>query len=60
MSEQAQVREGREARMLDIAETCDKVSNLHRKWLRQGHHVVTEVDGMLVRRLIRLLVEEWV
>lgn len=49
----------RVARIQDVADQLERVLQLHKKLLR-AKHVVTETDGMTVRRLIRLLVEEWV
>ena len=51
-------RDERNARIEDTAQQCDRVAAMLRK-IKRGH-VCSDTDGMIVRRLIRLLVGEWV
>lgn len=46
------------ARMQDVKEQAEKVAAIHARMMRGEK--LKDLDGMIVRRLIRLLVAEWV
>lgn len=45
------------AAIKDVKDTCDRVAKIHARMLRGEDP--KEVDWLIVRRLIRLLVAEW-
>lgn len=47
------------AAIKDVMEQCEKVRALHARMLRTPGKI-SETDAMMVRRLIRTLVAEWV
>ena len=57
--DEVSVMDERAARIQDSIEQCDRVKRVLLK-IKQGREPVSDVDGRVVRRLIRLLVEEWV
>ena len=48
----------REARITVVAELCQKVKSIHLAMLRG--ETPSNLDGVIVRQLVRRLVEEWV
>lgn len=58
MSTDTQDERERKARLERDIEQCEKVATILRK-IKRGEHA-TNLDGMIVRSLIRYLVEQWV
>ena len=58
MSTDTQEERERKARLDRDIEQCEKVATILRK-IKRGEYA-TERDGMIVRNLIRNLVEQWV